>query len=230
MTSEIRYFHESDIKVGVVVPVLNQFQMAVQALESIRTSYAWQPYIIDNWRDNKGVGKAWNQGIKAATESGCDYILVINDDVLIAPYSIDRLIQDWPEDYTLTGFVHHNDISRPPAETGYDESPDFGGFMITPETINRIGYFDENIFAWHEDNDYHRRIDLLGKKGGRNLAAPYHHFKSVTTDSVDPDEVRAKFEASRDYYIRKWGGYVGAETFKTPYNDPKLTPRDWTLR
>lgn len=215
------------VKVGVVVAVLNQFELALQALESIRTDYDWQPYIIDNWRDNRGVGKAWNLGIKAAFDNRCTHVLVINDDIIIAPKSIDHIIDNWPKDYLLVGLTHYNDITNDPTEKEFDESPDFGGFMVKPETIEQVGYFDENIFAWCEDNDYHRRINLAGGKGGRYHDAPYHHFKSVTTAAISQEQRQAWFDASVAHYTKKWGGYIGSETFDHPYNDPTKTVRDW---
>lgn len=215
------------VKVGVVVAVLNQFELALEALESIRTKYDWQPYIIDNWRENKGVGKAWNIGIKAAFDNRCTHALVINDDIVVAPNAIDEIIEHWPEEYVLLGLTHYNDISNDPTTKDYDESPDFGGFMIKPETIEQIGYFDENIFAWCEDNDYHRRINLARKKGGRYHAAAYHHFKSVTTSVIDQEQRQAWFDASVAYYTSKWGGFVGTEAYDKPFNDPSKTYKDW---
>ena len=46
-------------KLAVIVPTLNQFELAYKALASVKFDGLWQPFIIPNWQDNIGVSKAW---------------------------------------------------------------------------------------------------------------------------------------------------------------------------
>jgi GT2 family glycosyltransferase len=53
--------------------------------------------------------------------------------------------------------------------------------MVTPETIERVGYFNEDYDpAFFEDNDYHWRILMMGYKAYGSDWAPYSHIASRT--------------------------------------------------
>jgi GT2 family glycosyltransferase len=110
--------------------------------------------------------------------------------------------------------------------TSWAEYPNFSCFLIHRSYFDLVGTFDENFIpAWYEDNDAHRRINLLGFKAITTTKAPMVHFGGVSTSLVDnPDS-----SVSREYYIKKWGGipHPAKEIFTTPYNDPSLTPKEW---
>lgn len=222
------------MKIGVVVPVVNQFKLAIEALWSTKTQFDWQPYIQPNWRNNRGVSGAWNAGINEAFSDGCSYVLVINDDVLLSPWTIDRQILAMESDEErLLNFTSGMNIGaptgdpfyvmthpEPPRETAWGAGVDFACFMITERCFQQVGPFDENFYpAYFEDNDYHRRIILSGLNSRMITNAPYYHYGSTTqrtNDGVQPKD----FELNRQYYKEKWGGVPGAETFATPYNIP----------
>ena len=82
-------------KLGVVIPVLNNFVGALSALESLETKHIWEPRIIPQWRQNKPLSQAWNEGIEYFLNKDYDYVLVINDDILFCPFTIDNLIQEF---------------------------------------------------------------------------------------------------------------------------------------
>jgi GT2 family glycosyltransferase len=44
-------------------------------------------------REPQGVSKAWNDGIDKAQYLGCDYVLVINTDIVFKSNAIDRLVR-----------------------------------------------------------------------------------------------------------------------------------------
>ena len=81
------------MKVGVVIPVLNQYKLGLEALWSVRTAHDWEPYIIDNWRNPRCVAASWNEGITKAFDNNCDFALVINDDVVLSPWTIDNQVE-----------------------------------------------------------------------------------------------------------------------------------------
>jgi GT2 family glycosyltransferase len=93
-----------------------------------------------------------------------------------------------------------------------------------------VGRFDEGFDpAWHEDNDYHRRIRLSGCEAG--ALAPYWHFRNGTI-RTDPSRRAAAlnggFDRSRSYYARKWGAPddgqspLGRETLAEPRFGPGI--------
>lgn len=221
------------MKVGVVVPIRNQFQLAIEALWSVKTSFDWQPYIQPNWRQNRGVAGAWNDGVRQAFDDGCHYALVINDDVILSPWTIDRQVMAIEGEDDLLYFTSGMNIGapsgnpfdimshpEPPRDTAWVAGLDFSCFMITQHCFNVIGPFDENFFpAYFEDNDYHRRIIIGGLHARMVTDAPFFHYGSRTQQS-NAGVVPREFEANRQYYKEKWGGAPGAETFATPYNIP----------
>jgi GT2 family glycosyltransferase len=103
-------------KVQIIVPVINLWDKYTKAaIESIKTKHEYRVLLIDNAStDNTSVeagklvsstfahqrneerwafSKSANFGIKDAFERGYDYAFVINNDVLLHPEAIDRLVE-----------------------------------------------------------------------------------------------------------------------------------------
>lgn len=235
------------IKIGLVVPVLNNFKGALELFDSFKTSHESDIYIQPQWRAQVPLARAWNEGARRAFADGCDYALVSNDDVLLSPAAVDSLVSEYKRlDADGVVLVSANNIlgelPSPYAILTYPEPhtpglvsdhPNFSCFLIRKDFFDRVGTFDENFVpAWYEDNDMHRRIGLLGMRAISTTAAPTVHIGGVSTNQMSsPDSSR-----SRAYYIRKWGGIPTShpldevkEHHPTPFNDPALSPRDWVL-
>lgn len=229
------------VKVGVVMPCLREFALAMDALASVRTKYDWTPYIIPNWRLNWILSASWNWGIEQAIADGCTHICVINDDILFSPLTIDALVECMkrnPDAALASAMTLRGQVGDPlevlgitdwPHPQTISEHPDFSCFMITPQTYEVIGRFDENFRpAYFEDNDYHYRIKLAGRRAISTNQAPYYHYGSRTQNGGPAPVVPPQqFEANRDYYARKWGGVPEHESYSNPYGDATLTLRDW---
>lgn len=226
-------------KVAVVIPVMNQFELAVKSLESVQLpkNFIWQPIIIDNWNQNIGVAGAWNLGCKKAIAKEFDYILIINDDIVIAPGTINHMVDILKDEEVgvITATDHRNEMTAdqvrkaayPSYSTDYVDAPDFACFMLTPKSYLHIGEFDENLYpAYFEDNDYCYRTILSGLKCIRSQNAIFYHHGSRTQNSGDPVVPSEKFEQNREYYKMKWGGLPGGETFHCPWNNYSLGWRD----
>lgn len=225
------------VRVGVVMPVLNQFQKAIEAIASISTKHDWNLYIVPQWELRWALAKGWNWGIKQAADDNCSHIIVINDDILFGEDTIDSLVYllQSDKDVALASGVNVRDDIAPQDIKGFkraepvstSEHPDFSCFMVTPESFAKIGPFDENFFpAYFEDNDYHYRIKLANLKAVATTAASYYHYGSQTQNASPEHPVvpGKQFEANRDYYKKKWGGVPGAEMFTRPFNDDSLSP------
>jgi glycosyltransferase involved in cell wall biosynthesis len=227
------------LRVAIVVPTYNNFEGLAAALASVRSKDIWTPYIIPNWRNNIGVAAAWNEGTKRAIADGADFILIINDDILFAPSTVDALVEhllEFPNAVMATGCNKHGEMPDPFAildypkveEQSISEHPDFSCFMIRPSTIDEIGWFDEGFKpAYFEDNDYHYRIKLSGKTAEATTRAPFYHYGSLTQNSQAGGVVPGdKFEANRNFYAKKWGGIPGGEQWTMPYGDVTKTWKD----
>ncbi len=187
--------------------------------------------IVINSQENLGVARSWNLGINLAIEKfKSDYFFIPNNDILIRPETMYILASDIQQkDVLLSTAYNINDgknlpsnlINLPLIENPiYNEHPDFSCFMIKKETIDKIGYFDENIWpAYFEDNDYHYRIQIAGYKAVKNLQNIYYHFGSQTVKNNPNTAVvsNTNYLKNKEYFKEKWGGYPGEETFKTPF-------------
>ncbi len=233
------------VEVAIVVPTLCNFRGLAELLSSLSKptiDVTWTPIIIDNWNDNRGVAKSWNQGIDLARQAGYTHVLVSNDDIVYSPGYLDTLLRDFEfgEFDLLTGSNMRESRSSTEildiTSKGGDYvafNPDFSSFMVRSDIFDRAGRFDENFFpAYFEDNDYHRRLNLLGMKSGRSLGAYMYHAGSVTQNfygdgqAIVPSE---EFRKNAYYYLIKWGSPPEGDNYQTPYNDPNLTAKDWKI-
>lgn len=229
------------VKIGVVVPVLCQFRMALEALHSVQSQHDWQPCIIDNWSGNRGVAAGWNEGCRQALAAQCTHVLIINDDVVLSPWVTDALV-DLLASTPLTavasgvragypglpvsqgwGITRAAIRQMPRPEAQVIDDPDFSCFMVTPGTLAHVGWFDEHFFpACFEDNDYLYRVKLSGWRAQATAAAPFLHYSQATMT----DEREASFGPNQSYYQSKWGGPPWGEQYKQPFGDPGKTWRD----
>jgi len=176
-----------------------------------------------------------NYGVNFAWEKECNYAFVINNDTIIHQESIIQLLKRFKKGDC--GMVTCYDISRgqySDAKSLYTikasymskveeaEHPNFSAFMIDKKTWDKVGEFDINFKpAYFEDNDYHRRMQLKGIKAIVYPKALFHHYASKTWSeglAVSASIKRRLFENNKQYYINKWGGIPGEETFTKPFN------------
>lgn len=186
---------------------------------------------------NRGCAGGWNQGVEWALEHGFTHIVIANNDILVAPAALQEMYNRMKKggallvsclDVAKEVKVPNEVLNEAHPVNNKDESeapsPCFSCFMITPETIQRVGFFDEGFFpAYFEDNDYHHRMKVIA---GENSAiaitkAVFYHFGSRTQNQavgapVVPGEM---FRKNADYFKRKWGGEPKFETYQTPFND-----------
>lgn len=234
------------MRIGVVVPILNNYKGFCELVESAESDHQLIWYVQPQHRHQVPLAEAWNNGLMEAINDGCEYIAILNDDILLSPKTLDNMTACFDDETVL---VSANNIlgqlDNPYDMLGYEEQskdtttasehPNFSCFMVKSDYIDKVGTFDENfIMAYFEDNDSHKRIIELGYKAITTTYASCVHFGSVT---VHIDPTHANSQRSRDYYIRKWGGLPfshpvpddAKETFTHPYNDETLTAKDWIL-
>lgn len=229
-------------KVGIVVPVLNYFEGLADLVLSIKTKHDYRVYVQPQWWKPVPLAAAWNRGALQAFDDGCDYAIVCNDDILFAPECIDNMVFEYERlrkenvimvtPNNIWGEMNGDkyailDYKLPEGrQESFADHPNFSCFLIAPEYFAMVGLFDENFDpAWWEDNDSHYRAALVGLREVCTTFAPIVHLGSVTTSKMENPSSR-KSEA---YYRKKWGSTKRDlnELFKTPYNDPQLSPREW---
>lgn len=206
-------------RVGLVVPVYKNFPGFAELMASV--DYPVYPYIIDNWRDNRGVSGGWNEGISRSMGDMCEVTIVVNDDVVFAPGTIRKMVLGISEGYDLvTGFNTRDENYDHLEVPHYIESPDYACFAVDPMMfVYKFGFFDEKFKpAYFEDNDMDYRIKIAGGKARKRTDAPFFHKGSVTQNWEGGQVVTSPmFEKNREYYISKWGGGPGEETTTIPF-------------
>lgn len=181
---------------------------------------------------NAGVSRSWNQGIVLAKNKYHSKTFFIpNNDVIIRRDTLPRMYDILGiSDYLLVSAldvkskcqtVHDFEFFPLPLLPLLKEAPDFSCFMMNVETIEKVGWFDEEFYpAYFEDNDYHRRINLAGYKAVTSNKIPYYHYGSMTIK--EGAEIKrltnANYLHNKAYYKKKWGGDPGNEVFDTPFN------------
>lgn len=226
-------------KVGLVIPILNNFDQAIELIYSAKTQEnELKVYIQPQHRYQVPLSAAWNKGMKEALRDGCDYIIISNDDVLFAPWTIDAWVsraQEVPEKIVLTAPLDVTETYFDPFEICFGQPEDeyefaehelFSCFMVKADFYEKCGWFDENFDpCWWEDNDMHYRIKLLGFDI-QKFKVPYIHLGSQTTKKMNLPINSLK---SQEYYKKKWGSNNRnlIEQYIVPYNDNTLTPKDW---
>lgn len=226
-------------EVGIVIPTLINFKGLAECIASIQTNIPYKIYVIDNWNTPRSVAASWNEGADRAFNDGCEFVAILNDDIIMSEKCIDYM-RDYLLFHKECGLVSgtrvmskgelYNDSRR--VRIVKQEQPDFACFMIGQRCFDRVGRFDENFVpAYFEDNDYHYRCKVLGVPTVGLEFAPFFHHGSVTQNWNGKDSAcePKQFRANRAYYSNKWGGFPGRESFTNPYNDQGLEPKEWRI-
>lgn len=257
------------IKVKIIIPCINLWSKYTKpCIDSIKSKYDWSILIIDNassdetkiesakiisdkiqYKRNDEIwscAKSWNYGINEAFKEGNDYVMVINNDVLLHPEAIDTLIERFEKEKEFSPSASSDLIDSPLVMIScmnirgelldssqiftYDknskkdcresEHPDFSAFMINKKCWDKVGEFDEEFSpCYFEDNSYHYRIKLNKMLAICLPTSVFYHFGSKTQFEALKAPIcnSFQFERNRKTYIDMWGGIPGEEKFKTKY-------------
>lgn len=154
---------------------------------------------------NMGVAHAWNTIIKATPYA--NWWMISNNDIEYIRKDFER----------METAMMANDIVK---------MGGFESFGLHRRVVQRVGWFDESFHpAYCEDNDYQYRVELSGLKH-HWMHGPFKHLGSHTIMS-DPrlrEKNNATYPRNVEYYLAKWGGEMGRETYKTPFNKGEQWP------
>lgn len=155
--------------------------------------------------ENIGVAKSWNMGLKA----GCDWTFVIGI-AAVFPNGFSEVLLDVCKG---SDFAFITDLS-------------YHCNAISKKLVDLIGYLDENFYpAYYEDADYDRRMSLSGVHEP-NITIP--GYSALMANSVTSDKgLPVHYLHLQEYYIQKWGGKPGEETFTHPFNDEANDIKYW---
>lgn len=168
---------------------------------------------------NLGYGSAANIGVRKGIELGAEYVIVMNQDVIIndAKWIENAFLQHLRQDKNLIMGARLIDFNGATMYDGKTISPYLEGWMIVchKDTFVDVGFFDPLIFNWHEDAEFCLRARLKGYELKQSPAfnwtsihhcdnPPVHHLYGrtgyVNLDRYTSDRIT---EESRQYVIKK---------------------------
>lgn len=182
---------------------------------------------------NVGVSVAWNALLSSVFNRQWevddnfiqyDHALVLNSDAVLPSFFYRKLLAcDIP-------FVTGCPAEAPPVRDEFDQqptrlftSPCFSAFLIRRDCWQAVGPFDEEMFGWASDCDYHVRAHLLGIKL-QMAKVPFGH-RAGTTMRTAPPEMQRQFgeRANKDraVFCKKWGCEPGTPEYDALF-DPAL--------
>lgn len=228
----------SDIneKVAVILVNWNGLQDTLECLDSLgqSTYFPMHTIVVDNNSDddlrvinerypettilrnadNYGFCKGNNIGIAKAAELGAVYCWILNNDTVVSPECLGKLIKVLKEDTSLGAVAHRIDyysdrklswyaggifiggiprhrglfvnVSEESRQDGRTEYMTGCSFVARTELLQKIGGFDEEYFCYVEDVDLSLRIQQLGLGLGYVGDAVVWHKVSRTTGRRSP--------------------------------------------
>lgn len=190
-----------------------------------------------------GFQKSVNFGSAHFIDKSCDYVLVLNNDIVLHEQAIVQLVDRMKKGdmgmatcIDVSGEMNAqqlkpNEINRLSVSEKFlvpeAPNPHFSAFMVSTNCWKDVGEFDE-VFApaYYEDNDYHYRMKLAGVNAVLYPPAMFYHYGSRTQNEA-LDRPLTMSQNQHHFYIRKWGDGPGKERYTHPYNDPGK-PITWT--
>jgi GT2 family glycosyltransferase len=250
------------MKIGIVtVPYIvsdTQKQLAQESYETFTLTHQTyrvavvnkcreedKPFLIKQndaiiYNDQNILSRAWNMGIKACVDEGCEYIFVPNLDIVV--HDLDKLIEfAINNDDAVMWSMHCTNgperyFDNDQYQVTYLNSWDnFSAFLVKKDFMYRLedkeegtlepfpGRFDENIIpAYCEDIDMQFR---LGKQGLKHLCTRqstfFHHRNATINFHTDVAWAQANlsYEKTLPYMTKKWGGLRESMTFNSPFEE-----------
>lgn len=186
------------------------------ALEDFRNAHPdW--IVKESPVGNLGVAASWNQCAKLLPNE--PLWLLMNEDAWFLPGYLKRICEfsDYHENKPI---IYLN------------ESQAHYCFVWTAYGKKQFGTFDENLWpAYYEDYDYRSRLQLGGVTEFRYALEglePLPHGKPRSGGMNYAAMLQGCGLLNRAYCKRKWGSNeCNNPQFQVPYNDGRLTPRDW---
>jgi GT2 family glycosyltransferase len=189
---------QSSVAIGIVT--YNRLEMLQECLTAVKqqTIPAQEIIVVDNgstdgtreWlsnvsditvvrQENLGAAGGFSRAMKEGYKGGHDWILCIDDDVMLCPNTLQKLVESPVARAEEVGFLACRVVSRAgqtymtprPADRfplwydtigsgGYVRVADanFAGFMVSRAAIQRRGLPIKEFFLWEDDREYSERI------------------------------------------------------------------------
>ena len=193
--------------------------------------------------ENGGYAVALNEGIRAGADFEPDFYLILNNDTLVLPDTLGKLVEvmlsdaktaiaapkiiyhDHPERIFSLGDrlyswlplplrIGRKAYDRPEYEKTMEFDYLFGcALLIRTESLKEVGLFDTSFFMYYEDADICRRMRDAGWKNVRVGSAIIRHKASLSSKLVPEKMVYLRARNRFWFYHRYRHGPCRAGTF-----------------
>jgi hypothetical protein len=167
----------------------------------------------------KSVASSWNQGLRWWFSQGAEWVLVVNNDVLLRPDTYRHLVAAGGQFVTAVGTRDLKKIEPPyvaPSYTDVRRHPDYSCALIRREAWQKMGQFDESYQgAYAEDAESHLALHRLGIDA-YCLELPFWHLGAGTIKNASPleaAEIHRQADANRALFRERHGVEVGSDEY-----------------
>lgn len=158
--------------------------------------------VVSEATENKGVATAKNACLKYMMDAGCDWLFVMEDDIIVKSPDVLDMYMACALDTGINHlmFAHHgpdNTHIRTEMGTAALYGSCVGAFtMYTREGIETVGYFDEGFFNAIEHIEHTYRLSEAGfhphlYMGYADLALSKHFLEEIP-GSIEQSSIRAR--------------------------------------
>lgn len=183
--------------------------------------------------ENGGYAVALNDGIRAGSALDPDFFLVLNNDTLVPPDTISKLVNVIQSDTQIAiaapKIIYHDHpeiifslgdrlypwlplplrigrkaLDRPEFLKTMEFDYLFGcALLIRSESLKEVGLFDTSFFMYYEDADLCRRMRVEGWKNVRVGSAIIRHKASLSSKLV-PEKMLYLRARNRSWFYRRY--------------------------
>lgn len=170
---------------------------------------------IYSFRPQIGVSRGWNFGLNLLFGEGYSHVLCPNNDTILSPWTYRMLLEMNLPFVTGVSVGDPNTLRQSSKWESPAPCPDFSLFAIRRDCWDAVGEFDDSMFLYASDCDYHVRAHALGIPL-LNSGVPFYHERSSTIKLATPDDRRAieqQANLDRAAFMRKWGCLPGTPEY-----------------
>ena len=193
--------------------------------------FSHAPYMYHHMDQNTGGSGGFNEGIKIAYKMGCDWIWIMDDDVIPKENCLEEFYNalqyiEEPVSYLASSvFFPNGEVTNVPhpcdkkIENGYPDwnkyldkcivridSATFVSLLINWKAVDKCGYPVKDYFIWGDDSEYTQRITkYYGKAylcGKSQVLHKRAVFKAIAIENEDnPNRINNYYYCYRNLLI-----------------------------
>lgn len=163
-----------------------------QALRPMQEVSSLHFDLIEN-EQNKGVAGSWNQIARHAWSRGYDWVLILNDDIILG------------RDADAIQALCDAEDAREGGPRFLASHRGWCSFLLPRSIWDLVGEFDEGFFpAYFEDDDYTERMLRAGRPYLQSEGLDPVVYQESKTIAKDPS-LRDGWMANEQRFVEKWG-------------------------